>query len=132
MLSATAFPYKLDQRVIDAAGDLYAIQHYSEAVRRAFVALINAVRAKSGRTAATDRDAMVQAFRDADPALRLSEDANEQQGFMWLFAGATAAIRNPLSHTAEEMLGAEEAAECLAFASLLFRYLDRSEKVDEP
>jgi uncharacterized protein (TIGR02391 family) len=120
----------LDSRVMEAAGDLYANRHYSEAVQRAFVALINAVRAKSGRDAATDRDAMTLAFRDADPALRLSQDANEQQGYMYLFAGATAAIRNPLSHTVEDVLGADEAYECLVFASLLFRYLDRSERVN--
>jgi hypothetical protein len=35
--------YPLDARVVEAAGDLYANRHYSEAVRQAFVALINAV-----------------------------------------------------------------------------------------
>lgn len=118
----------LHPRVIEAAGKLYADHHYSDAVRRAFVALINAVRTKSGREAQTDKDAMIQAFKDSAPALRLSQDKNEQQGFMWLFAGATAAIRNPLSHTTEEALDAAEAYECLTFASLLFRYLDRAEK----
>jgi Protein of unknown function (Hypoth_ymh) len=73
---------------------------------------------------------MTLAFRDADPALRLSQDRNEQQGYMYLFAGATAAIRNPLCHTAEDVLDAEESYECLVFASLLFRYLDRSESVN--
>lgn len=118
----------LHPRVIEAAGKLYADHHYSDAVRRAFVSLIKEVRTKSGREAQTDKDAMIQAFKESGPALRLSHDKNEQQGFMWLFAGATAAIRNPLSHTTEEALDAAEAYECLAFASLLFRYLDRADK----
>jgi uncharacterized protein (TIGR02391 family) len=130
-LSSSESPLgELAPRVVATAGGLYVNRHYDEAVRRAFVALINAVRTQSGRVAKTDRDAMIQAFRDSDPALRLSQDANEQQGFMWLFAGATAAIRNPLSHTTEDVLEAAEAYECLVFASLLFRYLDRAERVD--
>jgi hypothetical protein len=48
---------------------------------------------------------------------------------MYFFAGATAVIRNPHWHMAENVLDAAEVGECLALASLPFRYLDRAEKV---
>jgi uncharacterized protein (TIGR02391 family) len=118
--------YQLDPRVIAASGKLFADGHYKAAAREAFVALIAAVRQKAGYTGGQDKDAMVQAFRENNGLLHATDDPNVQQGYQFLFAGAVSAIRNPLSHTPGDAIDEHEAMECLAFASLLFRYLDRS------
>jgi uncharacterized protein (TIGR02391 family) len=117
---------QLDSRVLTASGKLFADGHYKEAAREAFVALIAAVREKSGKTGGMDKDVMIQAFKEDGGLLRISDNPNEQQGYMWLFAGSVSAIRNPLSHVSGAAIDKHEAMEYLALASLLFRYLDRS------
>ena len=121
--------YQWHPRVRGASSKLYSDGHYKEAVREAFVALIDAVRQKSGYAGGQDKDAMVQAFKENNGLLRISNDLNEQQGYQFLFTGAVSVIRNPLSHAPGDAIEEHEAVECLALASLLFRYLDRAEKV---
>lgn len=126
VVSAPSFDLQfLDTRVVEASGALFTNGHYKEAAREAIVALVAAVRDKSGKSGGMDKDAMIQAFKE-DGLLRLSDDRNEQQGYMYLFAGAVSAIRNPLSHVAGSTMERSEALECLTLASLLFRYLDRA------
>lgn len=129
MPSSTQASQQQDQRVTDAAGSLFASRHYSSAVQRSYVALVNAVKDKADCPSRDGRDLMFHAFRATDPILRLSDEQAVQEGYMYLFAGAVGAIRNPASHTAAETLTAEEAVEMLTYCSLLFRFLDRSQKV---
>ena len=65
-----------------------------------------------------------------NPMLSLGDDPNEQLGNMSLFVGAIAAIRNPRAHALDDNAPevVDETLELLAFASLLFRRLDRAQK----
>lgn len=53
-------------------------------------------------------------------------DRGEQQGLSDLYAGGIATFKNPSGHRAVEFEDPVEAAEVVAFASLLLRMLDRS------
>lgn len=78
----------------------YADGEFQEACRRAVVVLEDRVRklapAKYSDFNATDM--MHQVFSPEDGELQISENNNEQQGLMYLYAGAYLAIRNPLTH----------------------------------
>lgn len=52
----------LDHRVLDAVGSLIANAHYSRAVQNAFVAPVNAVKIKAGRSDLDGRDLMLHVF----------------------------------------------------------------------
>lgn len=117
---------QLDQRVIDAAGTYWASGHYTKAVQNVYVALISAVQARIGRPDQDGDGLMRHAFSKDTPLLKISDIPSEQRGYMDLFAGSVLAIRNPLSHTSEEVLTVGEAQELLGFASYLFRALDRA------
>lgn len=133
LISGKKTSYQWHPRVIEASAKRFSDGHYKDAVREAFVALIDAVRKQSNQPSgqgSQDKHAMIQAFRVQDGLLRLSDDANVQEGYQQLFAGSVMAIRNPLSHVAGESIDENEAIECLAFASLLFRYLDRAQQAN--
>lgn len=117
---------QLDSRVIAAAGSYWASGHYTKAVQNAYVALITAVAVKINRPDQDGDGLMRHAFSKDSPILVISKVASEQRGYMDLFAGSVLAIRNPLSHTSDEVLSADEARELLGFASYLFRVLDRA------
>jgi uncharacterized protein (TIGR02391 family) len=129
--AATQQQPQLDSRVVKAAGSYWASGHYTKAVQNVFVALISAVAAKVNRPDQDGDGLMRHAFSQDSPLLRVSEIGSEQRGYMDLFAGSVLAIRNPLSHTPEEVLSFDEARELLSFASYLFRVLDRAMTPDQ-
>jgi uncharacterized protein (TIGR02391 family) len=114
--------------VLDVAGSLFRDGHYRQAVLDAYIALNKAVQAKSGRPDLDGSSLMQHVFSPKNPVLKLSNDQTEQQGVMHLFSGAIQAIRNPNAHNLDEndSQAVEEVLERLAFASLLFRWLDRA------
>ena len=61
-------------------------------------------------------------------ALADSSDKDEQQGFMMMFAGAVAGLRNPRAHKLITD-DPERALEFIAFVSLLAKLLDGAEEV---
>jgi uncharacterized protein (TIGR02391 family) len=102
--------------------------HVEVAIFEAFKAVNNRVKAMTG----LDLDGaklMGEALKDADPPLALADLSTEtgrniQAGFRLMFMGAVRGIRNPDAHERFKALGAEEALETLAFASMLMRRLD--------
>ncbi len=69
---------------------------------------------------------MTTTFSKHNAVLKLSEEPEEQEGFMHLYLGAIKALRNKYSHDVDAKPESEaEAAEWLYFASALFRLLDR-------
>ena len=69
---------------------------------------------------------MRSAFNKEDGPLTDQEsDGGERQGLSDLFAGAIATFKNPTSHRQVTFEDPVEAAEVIAFASLLLRILDR-------
>lgn len=114
----------LHPEVKRVAGPLVADGHYRQALLDVYIALVEAVKTKTGRNDLDGVPLMQQVFSVNAPNLRLSPDRDEQLGYMWLFSGAVMAIRNPRAHKLTAHPTSEETLEWLAFASALFRILD--------
>jgi len=118
----------LHPRVIAVAGQLYHDGHYREAIFNAYIAIVEEVKRRTGLSA--DNTGLMQsAFSEKNPRLIVSDDRDEQLGFMWLFSGAVMGIRNPKAHRLVPQNDPQRALEWLAFASVLFRVLDDAEDV---
>lgn len=117
--------------IAEAASDLYGDGHYSNAIESAVKALNNLVRLKSG----LDLDGsplMQRSFGGKEPllcfnALADKSDEDEQQGFMMMFSGAVAGLRNPRAHKLIKD-DPERALEFIAFVSLLAKLLDGAKR----
>tara|TARA_R110001606_G_scaffold384882_3_gene548043 strand:+ start:8063 stop:8290 length:228 start_codon:yes stop_codon:yes gene_type:complete len=73
---------------------------------------------------------MERAFNPSNPAIRFNaladqSDKDEQKGFMMMFSGAVAGLRNPRAHSFIED-DPERALEFIAFVSLLAKLLDEA------
>jgi hypothetical protein len=83
----------------------------------------------------TSTDLMQQAFKREGGSFRWAEDDNEQRGVMFLYAGAMAAMRNPMSHRNPDPerdrflddLDATTAMRFIVFVDLLLKMLARYE-----
>ena len=106
------------------AGDYYKNGHYSAAILFTYIALVNVVKAKSGREDLDNTPLMQSVFSPNNPILRISDQSDEQLGFMWLYSGAVMAIRNPKAHKIIEQNDPQRTLEWLSFASVLLRVLD--------
>lgn len=122
---------ELHPEIARAAGQLYRGGHYANAIEDAVKALNALVRLRSG----SDLDGtslMENVFSANRPTLKFNaladeSDRNEQKGFMMLFSGAVAGLRNPRAHKLIKD-DAERALEFIAFISLLAKLLDRTTK----
>ena len=92
------------------------------AVFSAFKTLEIEVKNKSGVNE-TGMTLMNKVFSSNNPIIKLSDDKNEQEGFMYLFKGAMGAIRNREGHN-NVKYSTEETIELVSFASYLIRLLD--------
>lgn len=121
----------LHPEVDRAAGRLYRDGHYANAIEDAVKALNALVRLRSG-IEDDGSNLMERVFSPKDPVLKFNgladqSDKNEQRGFMMMFSGAVAGLRNPRAHKLIQD-DAERALEFIAFVSLLAKLLDRAEK----
>ena len=71
-------------------------------------------------------------FNQTSPILKFNaladqSDRDEQRGFMMLFSGAVAGLRNPRAHKIIKD-DAESALEFIAFISLLAKLVDKAKK----
>ena len=121
----------LHPEIARAASDLYRDGHYANAILNAVTALNDLVRLRSGE--ALDGTTLMQTvFSAKNPIVRFSDladqsDRDEQQGFMMMFAGAVAGLRNPRAHKLIKD-DPERALEFIAFVSLLAKLLDGAKK----
>jgi uncharacterized protein (TIGR02391 family) len=117
--------------VIKAARKRYESGHYADAVEAALKALNVAVKKIYRENTGEELDGvplMRKAFSPNHPVILLeSQDTHTgkdiQQGYMDLFAGAMAGIRNPKAHDLIE-IDETRAIHHLFVASLLFHKLD--------
>lgn len=118
--------------IAEAASDLYRNGHYANAIEDAVKALNNLVRLKSGEE--QDGEALMNyVFSPKMPRLAFNDladtsDTDEQRGFMMMFAGAVAGLRNPRAHKLIKD-DAERSLEFIAYISLLAKLLARAKKM---
>jgi uncharacterized protein (TIGR02391 family) len=117
----------LHPEIARAASNLYQGGHYANAVEAAVKALNGLVRLR-GDLEIDGSALMEKAFSPKGPvlafnALASQSDRDEQRGFMMLFSGAVAGLRNPRAHGFIND-DPERALEFIAFVSLLAKLLD--------
>lgn len=121
----------LHAEIARAVSGLFRDGHYANAVEDAVKALNALVRLRSGIDA-DGSSLMERAFSPTNPVLKFNAltdqtDRDEQKGFMMMFSGAVAGLRNPRAHRL--MVDTpEDALEFIAFTSLLAKLLDRARK----
>jgi uncharacterized protein (TIGR02391 family) len=114
-----------------AADALYRGGHYSNAVADAVKALNGLVRMRSGKEI-DGTTLMETVFSVNNPILKFNDaadqsDKDEQRGFMMMFSGAVAGLRNPRAHKFIKD-DPERALEFIAFVSLLAKLLDGAKR----
>jgi uncharacterized protein (TIGR02391 family) len=122
---------QLHPLVKEVSSALYRDGHYAQAILEAFKAVNNLVRKKARRSDLDGRDLMAKVFRKEAPILKLTPLAtqshlDEQEGFMFLFMGAMAGIRNPKAHDNVPQPDPHRTLQYLALASLLCIRVDES------
>ena len=121
---------ELHPEVARACVQLFQDGHYAEAVENACKVLDMLVKMRSMRMDPSGTELMQLVFSPKAPILKFNEQQNdseksEQQGMMFLFAGAMLAIRNPRAHGLVQD-HPENAAEYISFISMLAKSLDRA------
>lgn len=122
---------RLHADIVQVSRNLFASDHYAQAVFEAFKAVNNAVKDKSKIADSDGQSLMSFVFKKDDPvlkinALRTQSDRDEQDGFKLLFMGAMTGIRNPKAHDNVVLEDPYRALHYLAFASLLRTRVDDS------
>jgi uncharacterized protein (TIGR02391 family) len=115
-----------------AIGKLFRDGHYANAVEDACKVLDGMVKIRSGRTDISGTELMQAVFGPKSAILRFNQgqtetDRSEQQGMMFLYAGAMLALRNPRAHALIQD-DPEQALEYLGLLSMLVKALDRTER----
>lgn len=123
---------ELHPEIERAVGNLYRDGHYANAVEDAIKALNALVRMRSGVEDKDGSTLMEIVFSPKNPVLKFnnladSSDMDEQKGFMMMFSGAVAGLRNPRAHKIIKD-DLEMALEFIAFVSLLAKLVDKSTK----
>lgn len=130
------FDEAIDREAIRSASrELFRDGYYTQSVEEAFKCLNNTVKDKSGLTDQDGFGLMQNAFSANSPVLKLndfvtSSEKNEQLGYMNIFAGAMAGIRNPRAHEHGIDDQPEIALELLILANHLMRRLEESTKAE--
>ena len=126
-------------KIMDIAWARFADGHFADAIESAFDAVahrvLNMAKARGLKNESSGVKLMTDAFSPANPFIQLiaphdfSEQSKKdlQQGFMYLFAGAMAAIRNVTTHNKQYRGAKNDAIRKLLFASMLMYELDNIE-----
>lgn len=119
----------LHPEIARSASKLYTDGHYANAVEAAVKRLNALVRMRSDLEI-DGTSLMEKAFSPNNPVLKFNtladqSDKDEQRGFMMMFSGAVAGLRNPRAHGFIKD-DPERALEFIAFVSLLAKLLERA------
>jgi len=117
----------LHPSIQDVALKLYIDGHYRQAILDTYILLTNSVKTKSGRHDLDGVQLVQTVFSPKNPCIKISDNIDEQQGFMWLFSGAIMGIRNPNAHNLIEHKDPQKTLEWITYASALLRTLDGAE-----
>jgi len=114
-------------KVTQASENLFKDGHYAQAIFEAFKSLENFVREKSGLSF-YGKNLMATAFNQENPIIKVPEagyfDKDVQEGFKFLFMGATQGIRNPKAHKEIVQNDPFITLEYLGLASFLLKRID--------
>ncbi|MEI6141165.1 MAG: TIGR02391 family protein [Mariniphaga sp.] len=116
----------LHPEIIKVSQKLYLDGYYRQAVLDCFIHIIDYVKIKSGRHDIDGVPLMQTVLSPKNPLINLTNNPDQQLGFMWLYSGAVMGIRNYYAHRIVEIKDKQEAYELLCFASLLLRFLDKT------
>lgn len=108
--------------------ELFDDGHYSDATLKAFTFVEEEVQ-RIATSNEVGYKLMMQAFGGSPPPLAINglmdaTDVSEQEGFQFLFAGSSRAIRNPRAHRSRIVDDVDLCLDHLSFASMLLRRLD--------
>ena len=122
--------------VVSSAAGLYRDGHYDDAVRKASQRFMNRVGELTDYSGADGVALMNKSFSEKGPLLAFNDretmtERDEHNGYRFLAAGLTHALRNVLTHEDDYGLEANEALEWLAFISAMHRRLDRSVQIPQ-
>lgn len=123
---------ELHPAIEKAAGQLFRDGHYANAIEDSVKALNALVRLYSGVDDKDGMPLMEFVFSPKGPVLKFNNladqsDLDEQRGFMMMFSGAVAGLRNPRAHKIIKD-DPEMALEFIAFVSLLAKLADKATK----
>jgi len=123
---------EIHPEIEQAVVKLFRDGHYANAVEDACKVLDGLVKIRSGKYDISGTELMQNVFSPKNPVLRFSDlqtqtEQSEQQGMMFLYAGAMLALRNPRAHEIIED-DPEKALEYIAFLSLLAKSLDKAKR----
>lgn len=121
---------ELHPEIARACVKLFEDGHYAEAVENGCKVLDMLVKLRSMKTDPSGTELMQLVFSPKAPVLRYNDQStdserSEQQGMMFLFAGAMLALRNPRAHGLVQD-HPESAVEYISFLSMLAKSLDRT------
>ena len=123
---------EIHQEIERAVAKLFRDGHYANAVEDACKVLDGLVKIRSGKNDLSGTELMQNVFSPKNPILKFSDlqtqsEQSEQQGMMFLYAGAMLALRNPRAHEIIQD-DPEKALEYIAFLSLLAKSLDKAKR----
>jgi uncharacterized protein (TIGR02391 family) len=122
----------LHPQIADASVDLFKGGHFANAIEDACKVLDMLVKMKSKRSDPSGTELMQMVFSPKAPLVKFNDQSNdseksEQQGMMFLYAGAMLAFRNPRAHG---LLNDDPvvALEIIGFVNFLAKALDRAKR----
>lgn len=134
---------KLDihQKIKEVSKSFFKDGYYSSAIEAAFKQIILMVKEKANHPKGNNgqeldgQKLMFTVFSKELPVLKLNDlktdiDKDEQDGFRYLFGGASQGIRNPKAHSIQDLKDPQKAIEYILFASLLARKIDEAKLKD--
>jgi uncharacterized protein (TIGR02391 family) len=126
------FPLGIHDEIDRAARKLFHDGHYANAVEAACKVLDLLVKMRSGKDDVSGTPLMQVVFSPNNPILRFNDlrsqsDRDEQQGMMFLYAGAMLALRNRRAHELIED-DPEQAVSYIGFLSMLAKALNRTKR----
>ena len=119
---------KLHNSVVFVSKRLFCDGYYSQAIFESCKLLNRRVQEMSG-SELDGKKPMLEVFSVNKPKIKLNNfssrsDKDEQEGFMYIFAGVMHGIRNPKGHDIINLKDPHKALEYLSILSLMFRKLD--------
>ncbi len=124
---------KLHRKIVTASEKLFRNRHYSQAIFEAVKVLEKEIKTKSGIRNKSGVDLVNHAFKKEHPIIKIvegeePENIDEREGFRFLYMGAFSGIKNPKSHSIQNLEDPAKALEYISFLSLLMKRLDESSR----